>query len=136
MSNKSAENVVGGEAKVDKGELGRKSELRRRKGRREGRMHKRGFAKVDLATGEMQKFVYSDGKYGGEPYFVPAAKEGGEEDEGYVLAFVHDEIAVSSELIIVNASGMEVEAAVQLPKRVPCGFHGTFVGAGSLEFQA
>ncbi|KAK8957978.1 hypothetical protein KSP39_PZI000434 [Platanthera zijinensis] len=95
-----------------------------------------GFAKVDLASGEMQKFVYGDGKYGGEPYFVPAAEEGGEEDDGYVLAFVHDEIAGSSELIIVNASGMEVEAAVQLPTRVPYGFHGTFVGAGSLEFQA
>ncbi|KAK8965546.1 hypothetical protein KSP40_PGU001295 [Platanthera guangdongensis] len=95
-----------------------------------------GFAKVDLATGEMQKFVYGDGKHGGEPYFIPAVEGGSEEDEGYVLAFMYDEIVGSSELIIMNASGMEVEVAVQLPIRVSYRFHGTFVGTKSLEFQA
>ncbi|KAG0475472.1 hypothetical protein HPP92_015158 [Vanilla planifolia] len=92
-----------------------------------------GFAKVDLVTGKTDKFVYGEGKYGGEPCFVPAGKE---EDEGHVLAFVHDEVQERSEMVIVNASDLKLEAVVELPSRVPYGFHGTFVGARSLESQA
>ncbi|PKU87193.1 9-cis-epoxycarotenoid dioxygenase, chloroplastic [Dendrobium catenatum] len=94
-----------------------------------------GFAKVDLTTGDMQKFEYGKGKFGGEPYFVPAAGDEENEDEGHVIAFVHDEESAKSELLIVNASDMKVEAVVKLPSRVPYGFHGTFVSEGSLEFQ-
>nr|C3VEQ3.1 RecName: Full=9-cis-epoxycarotenoid dioxygenase, chloroplastic; Short=OgNCED; Flags: Precursor [Oncidium hybrid cultivar]ACP27628.1 9-cis-epoxycarotenoid dioxygenase [Oncidium hybrid cultivar] len=94
-----------------------------------------GFAKVDLASGEIQRFEYGDGGYGGEPYFVP--REGCDrEDGGYVLAFVHDEREGSSELLIMNAADMRLEAAVRLPSRVPYGFYGTFVSATELHSQA
>ncbi|KAJ6816479.1 putative 9-cis-epoxycarotenoid dioxygenase 1, chloroplastic [Iris pallida] len=96
-----------------------------------------GFAKVDLSTGEVEKFMYGENKYGGEPYFVP--REGsstGREDDGYVLAFVHDEETAESELQIVNGTDMRLEATVKLPSRVPYGFHGTFIGSKDLETQA
>nr|AEG78287.1 9-cis-epoxycarotenoid dioxygenase [Gladiolus hybrid cultivar] len=94
-----------------------------------------GFAKVDLSTGEVHKFIYGDNKYGGEPYFVP--REGStREDDGYVLAFVHDEETSESELQIVNGTDMRLEATVKLPSRVPYGFHGTFIGTKELETQA
>ncbi|CAI0545025.1 unnamed protein product [Linum tenue] len=94
-----------------------------------------GFAKVDLFNGEVKKFIYGDGKYGGEPLFLPSG--GGEkEDEGYILAFVHDEENWTSELQIVNAVTMQLEASVQLPSRVPYGFHGTFVESKDLATQA
>ncbi|ONK65150.1 uncharacterized protein A4U43_C07F34200 [Asparagus officinalis] len=94
-----------------------------------------GFAKVDLFTGEVRKFIYGDNSYGGEPYFVP--REGStREDDGYVLTFVHNEEEETSELRIVNAADMRLEATVKLPSRVPYGFHGTFIGAKNLQSQA
>jgi len=98
-----------------------------------------GFAKVDLETGELTKFEYGEGRFGGEPCFVPmdpsAAHPRGE-DDGYVLTFVHDERAGTSELLVVNAADMRLEATVQLPSRVPFGFHGTFITGKELEAQA
>ncbi|KAL1537643.1 9-cis-epoxycarotenoid dioxygenase nced1, chloroplastic [Salvia divinorum] len=95
-----------------------------------------GFAKVDLLTGETKKFLYGENKYGGEPLFLPRDPTAAEEDDGYILAFAHDEAAWKSELQIVNAATMELEATVTLPSRVPYGFHGTFVGAKELAGQA
>ncbi|EAY83911.1 hypothetical protein OsI_39134 [Oryza sativa Indica Group] len=101
-----------------------------------------GFAKVDLATGELTKFEYGEGRFGGEPCFVPmggagaAASPARGEDDGYILSFVRDEAAGTSELLVVNAADMRLEATVQLPSRVPYGFHGTFINAGELATQA
>ncbi|KAI6687091.1 hypothetical protein NL676_023919 [Syzygium grande] len=96
-----------------------------------------GFAKVDLATGQVRKFMYGEQRYGGEPLFLPReASSGSGEDDGYVLAFVHDEKEWRSELQIVNAVTLELEATVQLPSRVPYGFHGTFISAKDLAQQA
>uniref|UniRef100_A0A7N0ZTX6 9-cis-epoxycarotenoid dioxygenase n=1 Tax=Kalanchoe fedtschenkoi TaxID=63787 RepID=A0A7N0ZTX6_KALFE len=93
-----------------------------------------GFAKVNLSTGKLDKFIYGDEKYGGEPMFVPNVNPVSE-DDGYILAFVHDEKLWKSELQIVNAKTMKLEATVKIPSRVPYGFHGTFIGAKDLEKQ-
>ncbi|XP_010062726.2 9-cis-epoxycarotenoid dioxygenase NCED1, chloroplastic [Eucalyptus grandis] len=95
-----------------------------------------GFAKVDLSTGEVRKYMYGEERYGGEPMFVPRSRDSEREDDGYVLAFVHDEKERSSELQIVNAVTLELEATVKLPSRVPYGFHGTFISSKDLERQA
>ncbi|XP_057796055.1 9-cis-epoxycarotenoid dioxygenase NCED1, chloroplastic-like [Salvia miltiorrhiza] len=94
-----------------------------------------GFAKVDLFTGQVEKFFYGDEKYGGEPLFLPRDAASEEEDDGYILAFVHDEKNWKSELQIVNAMTMKLEATVKLPSRVPYGFHGTFITAKDLAEQ-
>ncbi|KAJ4874013.1 hypothetical protein Rs2_44232 [Raphanus sativus] len=93
-----------------------------------------GFAKVDLFTGEVKKYLYGGERYGGEPLFLPGDENRGE-DDGYILCFVHDEDTWKSELQIVNAVSLEVEATVKLPSRVPYGFHGTFIGANDLATQ-
>ncbi|KAI3804877.1 hypothetical protein L1987_26742 [Smallanthus sonchifolius] len=92
-----------------------------------------GFAKVDLSTGETSKFIYGESKYGGEPMFLPSSDN---EEDGHILAFVHDESTWESELQIVDANTLELEATVKLPARVPYGFHGTFVTSDDLATQA
>ncbi|KAB1199148.1 9-cis-epoxycarotenoid dioxygenase NCED1, chloroplastic [Morella rubra] len=95
-----------------------------------------GISKVDLLTGEVRKVMYGDGRFGGEPLFLPRSPNSEKEDDGYILAFVHDEKEWKSELQIINAMNMELEATVKLPSRVPYGFHGTFINSKDLEKQA
>ncbi|XP_043690433.1 9-cis-epoxycarotenoid dioxygenase NCED1, chloroplastic-like [Telopea speciosissima] len=95
-----------------------------------------GIAKVDLLNGEVKKFIYGDGKYGGEPFFVPRDPNSEREDDGYIVAFMHDENTSKSELVIINAMNLEFEASVKLPSRVPYGFHGTFINSKDLKNQA
>ncbi|KAB1199150.1 9-cis-epoxycarotenoid dioxygenase NCED1, chloroplastic [Morella rubra] len=94
-----------------------------------------GFAKVDLFTGEIRKYMYGDERFGGEPLFLPRSPNLEKEDDGYILAFVHDEKEGKSELQIVNALNMKLETTVKLPSRVPYGFHGTFINSKDLEKQ-
>ncbi|KAL5715993.1 9-cis-epoxycarotenoid dioxygenase [Ranunculus cassubicifolius] len=96
-----------------------------------------GIAKVDLSTGDVQKFIYGDSCFGGEPYFVPnSTAADGAEDDGYIMAFMHDEEKWESKLLIINSMTLELEASVTLPSRVPYGFHGTFINSADLEKQA
>ncbi|KAK8692497.1 hypothetical protein V6N13_075956 [Hibiscus sabdariffa] len=96
-----------------------------------------GFAKVDLFTGEVKKYIYGDRRYGGEPFFLPRDDScESPEDDGYIISFVHDEKNWKSELQIVNAMNLQLEASIKLPSRVPYGFHGTFIDAKSLANQA
>ncbi|KDP37985.1 hypothetical protein JCGZ_04628 [Jatropha curcas] len=95
-----------------------------------------GFAKVDLFTGEVKKHIYGDKKYGGEPFFLPRDPNSENEDDGYILAFVHDEKKCKSELQIVNAINLQLEASIKLPSRVPYGFHGTYINSSDLVNQA
>ncbi|CAI5973281.1 unnamed protein product [Closterium sp. NIES-64] len=52
-----------------------------------------------------------------------------EEDDGWVLAHVWDEEEMRSEVIVLDAMNLDKQplARVILPKRVPYGFHGTFL---------
>ncbi|XP_028789538.1 9-cis-epoxycarotenoid dioxygenase NCED1, chloroplastic-like [Neltuma alba] len=95
-----------------------------------------GFAKVDLSTGEVKKHIYGDKRFGGEPLFLPRDPNSEREDDGYILAFVHDEKEWKSELQIVNAMNLKLEASIKLPSRVPYGFHGTFIHSKDLQKQA
>jgi carotenoid cleavage dioxygenase len=60
----------------------------------------------------------------GEAVFVPA--EGARaEDEGWLLSIVSGDTA--AELVVLDASDLSHTATVQLPRRVPAGFHGSWI---------
>jgi len=51
------------------------------------------------------------------------------EDDCWLITFVYDEGAGTSELVVVNAQDVNTSplARVIMPQRVPYGFHGTWV---------
>ncbi|KAG6389428.1 hypothetical protein SASPL_150896 [Salvia splendens] len=58
------------------------------------------------------------------------AKRGGaDEDDGWIIAYVHDEDRNISHVYVVDAKNFcnEPVAVIDLPRRVPYGFHGAFV---------
>ena len=60
--------------------------------------------------------------------FAPAAP-GTAEDDGYVMAFIHDPERGAADLVILAAQdfGGEEVARVHLPARIPLGFHGSWI---------
>ena len=65
----------------------------------------------------------------GEAVFVPASTTGAAEDDGYVMAFVHNLDRGAADLLILAAQDFRAEpvARVHLPARVPLGFHGNWI---------
>jgi len=84
--------------------------------------------KYDLESGASETHDFQSRRAPSEPVFVPAAP-GGAEDEGWLLAFVYDPARNGSDLVVLDASRPSAApvASVQLPQRVPFGFHGNWV---------
>ena len=82
--------------------------------------------KYDLATGKSESLRFGPGCGAGEPVF---ARAGTGEDEGYLLTFVYDAARDASDLVIIDAQEFEKGpvARVHLPRRVPYGFHGSWI---------
>lgn len=83
-------------------------------------------------------FQFGHGRYGSEAIFVPRESDVElEEDDGYLICFVHDENTGKSEVNVIDAKTMSSEpvAVVPLPARVPYGFHAFFVTEEQLKYQ-
>ncbi|KAL8536556.1 hypothetical protein ACS0TY_011949 [Phlomoides rotata] len=103
-----------------------------------------GVVKLDLSlstTGDctVACHLYPPGCYGGEPFFVPKEDNNPttaeEEDDGYLVTYVHDENTKESKFLVMDpkSPNLEIIAAVKLPGRVPYGFHGIFVPYSQLK---
>lgn len=96
-----------------------------------------GVVKLDVSVAKDRREcivasrIFGPGCYGGEPFFVAAYPDDPEadEDEGYIVSYVHDENTGESRFIVMDAKSpdLDVVASVKLPQRVPYGFHGLFV---------
>jgi carotenoid cleavage dioxygenase-like enzyme len=84
--------------------------------------------KHDLARSTNEAREFGRDATVGEAVFAPSSA-GAAEDDGYVMAFVHNPERGASDLVILAAQdfrGAPV-ATVHLPARVPLGFHGSWV---------
>jgi carotenoid cleavage dioxygenase len=84
--------------------------------------------KHDLMRDSVQAHEFGPDATAGEAVFVPSSAEGAE-DDGYVLAFVHDPDRGAADLVILAAQdfGGDPLARVHLPARIPLGFHGSWI---------
>ncbi|KAL5719982.1 Dixin [Ranunculus cassubicifolius] len=96
--------------------------------------------KTELEVGGNIKGIYNlgPGGYGSEAIFVP--REPGitsEEDDGYLIFFNHDENTGKSCVKVLDAKTMSSDpvAVIEIPKRVPYGFHAFFVSEEQLKEQ-
>jgi carotenoid cleavage dioxygenase-like enzyme len=84
--------------------------------------------KHDLERGTTQAREFGRDATAGEAVFVPATPDAAE-DDGYVMAFVHNPDRGAADLMILAAQdfGGDPVARVHLPARVPLGFHGSWI---------
>ncbi len=87
-----------------------------------------GFITYDLQTGSGTATDYGEGMVGGETVFAPRAG-GTDEDDGWVVVFVNEASGARSEARVYDARqpGSPPVARVQIPRRVPTGFHAHWV---------
>lgn len=87
-----------------------------------------GLLKHDMSRGTAVSHREGEHRTFLEPVFVPTHASAGE-DEGHVLAFVHDAERGASDVVILDAQDFAAPpiATIELPARVPYGFHGNWV---------
>lgn len=85
-----------------------------------------GLIKRDDVRGRREIWDPGPAVHTGEWLFVPT---GAEEDAGYLLTYLYDDRTAKSEFVVVDATDVKKGpiARVELPQRVPYGFHGTWV---------
>ncbi|KAG5222992.1 carotenoid 9,10(9',10')-cleavage dioxygenase [Salix suchowensis] len=98
-----------------------------------------GKGKIEVGGNVKGIFDLGPGRFGSEAVFVPS-KPGttSEEDDGYLIFFAHDENTGKSSVNVIDAKTMSADpvAVVELPRRVPYGFHAFFVSEEQLHEQA
>jgi carotenoid cleavage dioxygenase len=95
---------------------------------KDGTVFSDSLLKHDLDHGSVEAHQFGPSATVGEAIFVPTSPDAGE-DDGYVMAFVHDPIRRGADLVILAAQDFTAEpvARVHLPTRVPLGFHGSWI---------
>lgn len=109
--------------------------------RRVGRLYRYGYAvglsggfehgglqKIDLERGTTEVRDEGPERCFMEPVFVPRHADA-DEDDGWLLAYRHDHARNRGDVVVLSAQDVRGEplATVELPDRVPFGFHGNWV---------
>jgi carotenoid cleavage dioxygenase len=86
------------------------------------------LTKYDLDAGTSQVRDFGPTAMPGEPVFVPA-ENATSEDDGWLMTYVYNKPTESSDFVVLNAADITAEpvAVVNLPQRVPFGFHGSWL---------
>eukprot|EP00899_Mesostigma_viride_P017272 jgi/Mesvir1/25546/Mv01788-RA.1 len=85
---------------------------------------------------EVGRVIFGPGCNNSEAAFVPRAGAE-EEDDGYLVLYMHNDKTNKSKFVVLDAKTMSPTplAEVELPQRVPYGFHGTFLTEDEIMAQ-
>jgi carotenoid cleavage oxygenase len=86
--------------------------------------------KHDFVGGHTASRAFGTGKAVGEFVFQPSSPHA-DEDDGVLMGYVYDRTTDRSALAILDAHTLDDVASIQLPHRVPAGFHGNWIDARS-----
>ncbi len=89
-----------------------------------------GVTQFDLEAGTTATHVYGPDHVCGEPVFA-ADPDGTAENDGWIVNFVTDLAEGTTEFVVLDAHDVAADpvARVELPRRVPFGFHGNWLPA-------
>jgi carotenoid cleavage dioxygenase len=81
----------------------------------------------DLLSGTVKAHEFGRDAAVGEAVFAPSSSDA--EDDGYLMAFVHNPERGAADLVILAAQDFTAEpvARILLPARIPLGFHGSWI---------
>ena len=84
--------------------------------------------KYDVENGTTETHDFGAHGFPGEFVFVPAS-DAAAEDEGWAIGLVYDRTTGTSDLVILDGRTPSAPpvATVHLPRRIPFGFHGSWV---------
>lgn len=87
---------------------------------------------IDLKTGRHREYAPGAGKYVIEPVFAPRHPHA-DEGDGWLLSLVYDKARNLSDFVVLDTDDIAKgpTARVELPTRVPFGFHGNWRGAAA-----
>ncbi|MFD4241049.1 carotenoid oxygenase family protein [Streptomyces sp. NPDC058525] len=91
-----------------------------------------GIVKYDRTTGARRIHQVGDARLPSEAVFVPA-EAATSEDDGYLLTVISDLKQDASQLLVLDAAGLDRIAAVHLPRRVTAGSHGSWIPDTALD---
>ena len=82
--------------------------------------------KYDLLAGTHRTIDVPAGWFAGEPSFAPRLDAKGE-DDGYIVTVITSAAQDASDFWVIDAATLDTVARVRLPRRIPIGFHSTWV---------
>jgi carotenoid cleavage dioxygenase-like enzyme len=91
-----------------------------------------GLVRYDLSTGDAVEHAFGTAESPGGPgeaVFVPSTAGPADENSGWYIGYVYDPVRDGSDLVIIDASDFAAQpvARINLPQRVPFGFHGNWI---------
>jgi carotenoid cleavage dioxygenase-like enzyme len=97
-----------------------------------------GVIKYDTDRGAVTEHHFESPHQVGEAVFVSAAAANGQEDAGWLISIISPADGDPAELVIIDATavGSGPVARVRLPRRVPAGFHGSWIADNQVTERA